>query len=106
MNGSLFISLISTPIKVPPFLFSVSEFLWMPITCIKFILLFNNIIGHPDDPGSVEISWSNSYILLFLLSIKKLISFTIPLAQAASFPLGCWTVKISVFLYILYPLSI
>ena len=35
-------------------------YLCMPITSIKLILLFNNIIGQPDDPFSVEILWVNS----------------------------------------------
>ena len=42
--------------KVPPFILCfLSPSLCIPTTCIKFILLFNNIIGHPDEPVSVDI---------------------------------------------------
>ena len=45
-----------SPIKVPPLiLFFLSPFLCIPITLIKFILSFNNKMGHPDEPGSVDI---------------------------------------------------
>jgi len=37
-----------------------SPSLCIPITCIKFISSFNNIIGHPDEPLSVDILCSNS----------------------------------------------
>ena len=31
--------------------------LCIPITKLLLLLLFSNIIGHPDDPLSVDISW-------------------------------------------------
>ena len=61
------------------------------MTPIKLILLFNNIIGHPDAPFSVGISCSNS--ILF-------ISFIFPLAHEASSPPGC-SIETRLHLYIL-----
>ena len=85
-----------SPIKVPPFnCFEYIASLCIPITCIKFILLFNKIIGHPDEPLSVGILCSNS---------KPIIFFIWPLAQAASSPKGCSIENTSISLYIPYPL--
>ena len=86
-----------SPIKVPPFiLFFLSPFLCIPITLIKFILSLNNKMGHPEEPGSVDILWSNSY---------SFISIIFPLKQEAFFPNGCSIVNISASLYIKYPSS-
>ena len=77
---SFFILLIISPIKVPPFTFLfLSPFLCIPITFIKFILSFNNKIGHPDEPHSVAIlcSYSNSFIFIIF-----------PLEHFALFPKG------------------
>ena len=88
----LFVSLIISPIKVPPFLLLVIAPLWIPIT--KFIFSLFNIIGHPEAPGFVSILWSNS---------KPSIPIISPLAKEAFLPWGYSIENTLALSYILYP---
>ena len=78
MLESLIITFNISPIKTPSFKFwDLIQFLWTPITFIEFILSFNNNIGYPKYPLSVDILNSNSLLFIFIiLPVEHNVSFS------------------------------